>query len=207
LFFATANWKNLVPRKISPKFLSCFNEVKTLRITGGKIPSQFLHQIAEMQDLSTLAITQLSLVDDKHIEMIKSLPNLEHLNLNETGVTGEKLFCDFSSSASLKELLLRNTLFSDQGLEKISNFPSLATLNLCGTNLRSINKLIEMKQLVSLGVLGNGFSLDDLRFMLKSENLEVLHVESSANENLPEFWKRQDQTLRKTRKVTDREAN
>ncbi|CAN5649384.1 hypothetical protein BH10CYA1_BH10CYA1_14720 [soil metagenome] len=135
--------------------ISQLQNLRSLNLSRSNLSDDDCQIVAQMKGLQLLRIGLNPQISDKGISALRSLKNLEVLDLNNTGVTDKGLTA-LKSLTKLKELQLYQTHISDDGVKTLSKMP-LQRLLLGDTYIssRSIQSLSKMTLLRYLEINQN----------------------------------------------------
>lgn len=135
--------------------ISTMKNLRSLNLCRSNLSDDDCQIVSQMSGLQQLRIGFNPQITDKGISSLKSLKNLEVLDLNNTGVTDRGLSA-LKSLTKLKDLQLFQTHISDDGVKTIARLP-LKRLFLTDTyiGIRSIQYLSKMSTLRYLEINQN----------------------------------------------------
>ena len=108
-------------------------------------------------------------VTDKHLEPLKDLKSIVHLNLRGTEITDDGLKL-LGGLTSLERLHLENTKVSDKGLAHLKGLSNLQYLNVYGTQVTNagVDHILALKNLKQLYIWQSKINIDGVRKLKKA---------------------------------------
>ncbi|XP_041460114.1 uncharacterized protein LOC121411442 isoform X2 [Lytechinus variegatus] len=164
--------------------------------------NELLQTVRPHIHLSSLNLASCPLITDQGLQHITSLKKLQHLNLSNNKSLTDKVFQTLQVFSSLSTLLLEGTSVTDAGIEAFVAVPppnltnlslnrtsvtdlailflarlsKLKNLGLEQTQVKSLEHIGHLSQLVSLNLSRNRLESDALLRLHQVPNLKVLHI-------------------------------
>ena len=132
------------------KALSLLKNIERVYIQGLVSLEDIVDNIKEFDKLQKLTIYSAQLEDFDLLKELKSIENLNSLNLGVNKIKDVNFLKDFKNLTSLD---LRNNLITD--ITPLKSLTKLRTLNLTTNNIKDITSLAENKELMYLHLKGN----------------------------------------------------
>ena len=132
------------------KALSLLKNIERVYIQGLVSLEDIVDNIKEFDKLQKLTIYSAQLEDFDLLKELKSIENLNSLNLGVNKIKDVNFLKDFKNLTSLD---LRNNLITD--ITPLKSLTKLTTLNLTTNNIKDITPLAENKELMYLSLKGN----------------------------------------------------
>jgi Leucine rich repeat len=135
-----------------------------------------IQRLRQLRQLQRLSIRWGHLADED-LAVLKRMPRLESLNLNETPITGGALEYD-GQCQNLQSLELHHTAIGNLGLRALAGLPKLKRLRLSGTQVgdEGIHDLQGLENITDLDIEHTAITNDALETIATLKNLERLNL-------------------------------
>jgi hypothetical protein len=155
--------------------ISKFENLETVSLHGCSIEAKNLNVLSNSR-IANLGLSGCSLDKEKLTELLKNLPNLRSLDLNDQPMTSDTITA-LQSSSSLDFICLPETI-TDEGLKNLSNASHLGIVHI--GNAKNITNI----GLAQLAMLPELRTVHVLNSQITDEGLDVLH----QMPNLQSLW-------------------
>ncbi|MEM7456389.1 MAG: M56 family metallopeptidase [Planctomycetota bacterium] len=165
--------------------LTTFPALESIQLSGPGVTNDALKKIASMKQLKNIGISNAP-VDDRGIEHLASLPDLEIVTAYGTGVVGHGF-------AALKESRVYFVGFSNSTLDRnrvcdlsgIAQLPELRSLlfESGGGTITGLDKLSEHRKLASFSAQGTSFNSEQVEQISQIKTLQWLFITTSINDD------------------------
>lgn len=171
--------------------LPCLSQLVSLDVSDTKAKGGMVAVLRHLPHLHSLDMAFTD-VDDAHLQKIKKMPEMRHLNLDCRLVTDTGLERVCNKLPNLESLDLFGARISDAGCYHISKLDKLQSLELCGGGVTDVGvaRLTNLKQLRHLN-LGMNFRITTACILhilsfkqLRSLNLSQCHIIGNGVLNL-----------------------
>jgi len=171
--------------------LPCLSRLVSLDVSDTKAKGGMVAVLRHLLHLHTLDMAFTD-VDDAHLQKIKKMPKMRHLNLDCRLVTDTGLERVCNKLPNLETIDLFGARISDAGCHSLSKLENLISLEVCGGSVTDVGvaRLTNLKQLRHLN-LGMNFRITTaciphiLKFkQLRSLNLSQCHIIGTGVFNL-----------------------
>jgi hypothetical protein len=109
-------------------------QLKMLQLIGMDITDEQMANVNRFPNLTSLCVTSSRVTDEALAEVLAGLPDLRHLCLSGTQVTG-KCLPYIASLSQLEQLQLNHTEINDEDVEVLADLPKLRVLGLENTEV------------------------------------------------------------------------
>jgi Leucine-rich repeat (LRR) protein len=171
------------------------SDLRALRILNCRVLNdEMVEQLAGLENLDTLALTNSSITDAGVEKIVQSFPNLVELDLSSnTNMTGAAMK-QIASLGKLQRLTLLQNRFNDLNTRRLSKLPELRSLDLRGNmeagdmTLEAVSKL---PQLTALKHRSTAVTDTGMAALAESKTLESLLMQDFVitNESGPHLAK------------------
>jgi hypothetical protein len=142
-----------------------------------------LRPVGKLKSLRTLNLLGADRLTDQGIKFLEGLPNLEHLDLGQIGISSKSLE-HIKGLSTLQSLgLSGNPLIDDAALEHLATLKNLRKVNLAHTAITDagLNHLLELKALNELDLsVNHQISDQGLKRLRGLKKLQTLKVTETA---------------------------
>jgi hypothetical protein len=158
------------------QYMPRLSKLEWLEIGGGKVGPSGISKLKDCSSLVRLYIHDINLGNDE-LTWLSSLPKLEALSLQRTGITGKVI--KNIAAADITVLNLSGNEISDDDMSDIARLKNLEVLALADTKITGagIAKLEGMKRLNELNIMRCAIRDGDLESFLSMPNLRIVYSE------------------------------
>jgi hypothetical protein len=126
-------------------------KLQTLYVRYCTIPADAVEVMSECKSIRVLCLYGKNIGDD-HICSLRRMPQLANLHLKDSNVSDLSMKHLMHIMPGLRTLDLRFTAITDEGINTISEHPSIEVLNLVGTRVTD-QAVLHVAEMVSLGAV------------------------------------------------------
>lgn len=160
--------------------LANLKQLESLDLANTRCDAAAMRELRNLPNLKHLYLYNSPYIDDKALEVVATLSNLEQLAVDDTKVTGKGIAC-LRRLPKLWSLSLQKLGLTDSDITSLKNFPNLSIVKLAEDRITSdgVKELSRIPRLVELDLEYNPVDDKAIPYLLKMANLERLNLGGS----------------------------
>lgn len=154
--------------------------LESLDLANTRCDAAAMKELQKLPSLSLLHLRNSPFIDDKALEVVATLPNIQLLTLDNTKATGKGI-AYLRRMPKLWSLSLRELGLTDKDIVSLKSFPNLHVVKLAADRVTSagVKDLAQIPRLAELDLEFNPVDDTAVPFLLKATGLKKLNLSAS----------------------------